>query len=96
MSRYIDAEEVKHIMNEHIEKTGNDIFTRFHVTDFLNEADSKDIVKIVHAKWETGRCTNCLADKPVLMASVVHGYISRYQGKLNYCPNCGAKIEEEL
>ena len=88
MSRYIDAEEVKHIMNEYIEKTGNDIFTRFHVTDFLNEADSKDIVKIVHAKWIKHRddiweCSNCGA------------YIPKTVLVQKYCRWCGAKMEVE-
>ena len=41
MPRYVDAEEVKHIMNQYIDKTGNDVFTRYHITDFLNEADGK-------------------------------------------------------
>lgn len=54
-----------------------------------------DVAPVVHARWENGRCTNCHTDKPVVMASVVHGYMHQYQGRLNYCPNCGARMDEE-
>jgi Zn finger protein HypA/HybF involved in hydrogenase expression len=59
------------------------------------ETVAEDVAPVVHAKWEDGRCTNCHTDKPVVMASVVQGYMHQYQGRLNYCPNCGAKMMEE-
>lgn len=54
----------------------------------LNEQHTCDVVEVVHARWEKihddprvnkYRCTNCKAEKM----------------RDNYCPNCGAKMDEE-
>ena len=93
MARYIDAEEVKHIMNEYITKTGCDIFTKYHLTDFLHEASSKDIIKIVHAKWLVDEdeglaiCSNCKEQYSEFETDASNYY--------RFCPNCGAKMGEE-
>lgn len=59
------------------------------------DVHAADVAPVVYAKWENGRCTNCHTDRPIVMASVTQGYMHQYQGKINYCPNCGAKIMEE-
>lgn len=63
--------------------------------DVVNAQPIVDVAPVVYAKWEDGRCTNCHTDKPIVTVSVEQGYIHQYQGKLNYCPNCGAKMREE-
>ena len=91
MARYIDAEKL-------IERS---ILTRTYkrdsciTVDDIDDCPTEDVAPVIHAKWETGRCTNCHTDKPDVTTSVVQGYIHKYQGRLNYCPNCGAKMEEE-
>ena len=49
-----------------------------------------------HAHWVNGICTNCGIEKPVVIA--YRGFdeiVYQYKGELNYCPNCGAKMEEK-
>lgn len=65
------------------------------VYEKIYNAPAEDVTPVVHAKWENGRCTNCHIDKPVVAASVMQGYMHKYAGKLNYCPNCGAEMEVE-
>ena len=93
MSRYIDADKLYPTNFEIYTYEGDYKKALEAVYEKIDNAPTEDVTPVVHAKWENGRCTNCLADKPALMASVVHGYISQYQGNLNYCPNCGAKME---
>jgi hypothetical protein len=43
-----------------------------------------------------GTCTNCGIGKPVVIAyRGLNDIVYQYQGDLNYCPNCGTKMDLE-
>lgn len=53
-----------------------------------------DAQETIHARWVDGICTNCGVEKPIVTA--YRGFsdiVYQYQGELNYCPNCGAKMD---
>lgn len=93
MARYIDKDKALLAIDRY-NVNADDVCSMGLCIAILSQPE-KDVAPIVHAKWENGRCTNCHIDKPVVDASVTQGYMHRYAGKLNYCPNCGAKMEEE-
>ena len=89
MSKYVDIDEMKkRIHCDNPEMHDYKILMKF--IDHLPEADVKPVV---HAKWKVCgtfddflKCSECEWDAP--MSTV-------YDLKINYCPNCGAKIDEE-
>ncbi len=53
---------------------------------WLNDAPAADVVPVRHAKLLNahpyGECSNC-------------GYLIDIREEFNYCPNCGARMDEE-
>lgn len=45
MGRLLDSEQIKHVVNEYIDRTGADIFTREHIFDFLTETPEINLDK---------------------------------------------------
>ncbi len=94
MSRYIDANLLK------AEFTGN--FTKAYATPLIktiiDQQPTADVQEVKHAKdlmstepYGRGsfKCSNChFYDDDTYM-------IDRQIGRVKYCPNCGARIEEE-
>lgn len=63
----------------------------------IDNAYTTDVVPVVHAHWETvrtrkKRCSNCHAPKPYRKDK--RGYCLVWDSKR--CPNCGAKMDEEV
>ena len=54
-----------------------------------------DVTPVVHAKLKNWRCTNCNMDLPPKNVKVRGEIVWQYAGEMNYCPNCGAKMEVE-
>lgn len=98
MARYIDADA---LTNEILKEYGIDPFYYADINDRLkaytdslilervNSIPTADVKPVVHAHWEEWigdtKCTSC-------------GFIcgdDYYLGSKNYCPNCGAKMDEE-
>lgn len=81
MTEYIEREKAMQIA-----------FTSPFFSDTLMEEieaiPSADVAPVVHGQWECGcQCSVC-GDS--------HGpYNSRHRPYYNYCPNCGAKMDEE-
>lgn len=61
----------------------------------IDNAPAEDVAPVAHAHWKDGCCTNCRTPKFVI--KVVRGFdevVYEYGGEANYCPNCGAKMDE--
>lgn len=53
-----------------------------------------EVAEVKHGKWVNDICTNCRVEKPIITAyRGVSDIVYQYQGELNYCPNCGAKMD---
>lgn len=57
--------------------------------DTVNSVSAADVAPVVHGHWECGcQCSVC-GDR--------HGpYNSRHKPYYNFCPYCGAKMDEEV
>lgn len=86
MMAMIDAEQMKHIVDEYIEETGVDVFTVYHIHDFLDECDVVDAEIVKHGKW-----MHCGFGKEI-MCSVCGCELGDGWG-YRYCPDCGAKMD---
>ena len=81
MPRYIEENEIYKLFNARG-------VAQLHVAD-IDVLPRADVVEVVHGQWVYDhwcefKCSNCghwSDSKP-------------YKGKENYCPNCGAKMEE--
>lgn len=82
--RLIDADELIK------DKVSNAYISIFEV----KLAPTVEAKPIRHAHWKDGCCTNCGIPKFVM--NIVRGFdevIYEYEGKANYCPNCGAEMD---
>ena len=63
-------------------------YTAWSIKDGIESIPAADVAPVVHGRWECGcQCSVC-GDR--------HGpYNSRHKPYYNYCPNCGAKMDEE-
>lgn len=104
MAEYIDREAFKKSVEEHYckpckaeGKDHNDCWCRAcWVDDMLDEvidAPPADVAPVVHGRWihdgrrikggiDWGHCSEC-------------GRSDNFCARTNYCPNCGAKMDEE-
>lgn len=110
MDEYIDREAFKKSVEEHYckpckaeGKDHNGCWCRAcWVDDMLDEvidAPPADVAPVVHGRWtdilnvymvsETGACHGNATVCSVCL------YINRNTFKTNYCPNCGAKMDEK-
>ena len=87
MDDYISRQAAIDAFNRAVQDVGvldaDDIETVFEMLS------SADVVQVVHARWEnyspiTIKCSRC--------GHVIHDW--RYS-ECKYCPNCGAKMEED-
>lgn len=53
----------------------------------IDTIPSADVVEVRHGKWVNGECSECGGDAPFWpMATTYY--------RSNFCPNCGARMEE--
>lgn len=104
MARYIDADKLLEYLEKEAES--EDVkysFIGAGVQATINEIKKfplEDAKPVIHAHWLTSmekfeknwfamdRCSNCSWLKPILVEGAEISF--------NYCPNCGAKIDEEV
>ena len=85
MVEYIEREALKSQIAE------NKLMAREPATKrilaMIDDMTAADVAPVVHGKWVNGcQCSVC-GDR--------HGpYNSRHRPYYNYCPNCGAKMDE--
>ena len=66
-----------------------DVFDIEMMKKMVEKLPAADVAPVVHGRWVNGcQCSVC-GDR--------HGpYNSRHRPYYNYCPNCGAKMDEEV
>ena len=71
------------------------LFKADDIFQALKDAPTVDAVEVVHGRWVYNtddftpayRCSACGYNKPMIAGERVS------QGAMNYCPNCGAKMD---
>ena len=82
MAEYIEREAALNVINENKSSTELAWIS-------VSKIPAADVAPVVHGQWVNGcQCSVC-GDR--------HGpYNSRHRPYYNYCPNCGAKMDEEV
>ena len=89
MTVYIAKEEVKKDHQRWLGYIDQDMINRMNIS--IDNIPTEDVAPVIHAKWERVdknkvRCTNC---------EIIHLIAQYPHGEINYCPNCGAKMDKE-
>ena len=90
MAEYIEREAaIKELMNDTPEQVG---YSREDAADCIRYMDAADVALVRHGRWEEASdgdgivCPFCRTDFCTII------YDTEY---FNYCPNCGAKMDEK-
>ena len=90
MAEYIEREAaIKELMNDAPEQVG---YSREDAADCIRYMDAADVALVRHGRWEEASdgdgivCPFCRTDFCTII------YDTEY---FNYCPNCGAKMDEK-
>lgn len=82
MSRYVDTDKVYETARKYHKDFTQSIADLTSLHEVLADTPSADVVEVKHGYWKgIGRCSICEA-------------FSLSSGT-DYCPNCGAKMDEE-
>lgn len=97
MKRYIDAENAKsYIYGQFVDRFPP--FTLGAIIEGMDDIETEEVAPVVHAHWiETedlsgnhyAECSNCC------LLWWIDGESSQ-EAEMNYCPRCGAKMDEEV
>lgn len=100
MARYIDADKlIDFIMEAYPEWCVNPIRQIF---DYINSMPTADVQEIRHGKWvqdETAAmlnihiCSECR--QPLMVSETDTDFAKFHLSQVHYCPNCGARMENE-
>lgn len=94
MPRYIDADKAI----QQIRKQSSRSVARECAVNAVNNTPAEDVAPVIHAHWiETedlsgdhyAECSNCC------LLWWIDGESSQ-EAEMNYCPRCGAKMDEEI
>ena len=92
MDKYIKKEEaIRALLNDAPEQVG---YSREDAADCIRYMDVADVAPVVHGQW-----INAYPDiepNPLFMYGICSncGFEQSLSDKLNYCPNCGTKMDE--
>ena len=97
MSRYIDADELKNAFTNWREIVNNpyDFFPSVEECKAVIDAQpTADVAEIKRGRWivDTAFGNDVMSGEQMVICSVCGKGI--FWGKQNYCPNCGAKMDE--
>ena len=106
MTRYIDAERYKKKLLNWVKDCDQEDTEQVHVGQVIEDCaysiddePSADVTPVIHAHWikekkvfgqSAWRCTHCGNSLKVRNDTFNAG-----RGECNYCPNCGAKMDEK-
>lgn len=90
MAEYIEREAaIKELMNDAPEQVG---YSREDAADCIRYMDAADVEPVVHRRWiEDHDYLKC----PECSVMVKWDFTFFDIGNWNYCPNCGAKMDEK-
>ncbi len=97
-----DADELKKAMERMLctgKEPDKERYTCDVVCCVIDEAPSVDAELVRHGQWKIGTVWTFNAFEPEIVeekCSLCGRYVQRYrtQSQNNYCPNCGAKMDE--
>ena len=96
MAEYIEFEATKQAIDRirsvyHRARNFNAVSAIDNVFGEIKEIPAADVAPVVHGHWEQVDDTKCRCSRCDIIA-----LIGLYpHGDKNYCPNCGAKMDEE-
>lgn len=67
----------------------------YEVADMVLDAPAVDAVPVVHGRWIERETEKPLILRCVMCSECGTMYQRRHKAYLNYCPNCGAKMDLE-
>ena len=93
MARYADID----VLLEHLATNDEGNF-RTAITQWLEMHQVEDVAPVIHAHWIEGEDLNC---NPVIRCSACKDVChiesdSAFGDHFYFCPNCGAKMDEEV
>ena len=99
MSKYIDADELKNDLEHRLirwSEPTRGMFPTYGESDMPDIIDSQPTAEVIkRGRWIIDRKfgNDVMSDEQMVICSVCGKGI--FWGKQNYCPNCGAKMDEE-
>ena len=67
------------------------ITNKFH---FENDVCDVKFAPVKCGQWIDGKCSECGCFKPIKEMTCNGSIMWTLKGEMNYCPNCGAKMED--
>ena len=89
MARYIDADKIFYRERMTVFYNSKPIKEDIAFKQDIEDVQTEDVAPVVHAHWKFGKCTKCGGDAPFWSMA------STYRAS-SYCPDCGAKMDEEV
>lgn len=88
MSRYIDADRLYKDITRSIDYCED-------ILEIVERQPAAEVAEVKHGRWIVDRefGNDVMSDEQMVICSVCGKGI--FWGKQNYCPNCGAKMEED-
>ena len=96
MTRYIDADALKESIDEHVYLVNHGFneseygITQYGIHQIIDDAPTIDAEPVRHGKWRFVKCATGLRSQCNECLHWVDAGTDR-----NYCPNCGARMDEE-
>lgn len=93
--RLIDADKLTNKIDAHVINNQDIMFIR----KLINETETEEVAPAVHAHWVHDFIdANCNCGVEIHCGWVCSNcnWYAKMESKTNYCPDCGAKMDEEV
>ena len=101
MTRLIDADALaKFIDYGHLNNPNEKLYSENDIREMIDMMPTMDAVPVRHGKWIKVDKDNMFFAPHILKCSLCGNILDRHgvnagRGDANYCPNCGARMDEE-